>query len=182
MANAAGTGANANANDGAGGSAGTGSTAAPAPTPTPGALVTASCANPVAPIDLSVAQPVTVALLPLAAQKGMSGAKPHGAPVAAQLQQGQCTSVTINMSPGKCYSVVGASAPTVQNLDLALVPVLLPGLPEVVAASDRSSSATAVIGEGTNCIKWALTTPGTMKLIMSVTAGQGLAAAQVLEK
>jgi hypothetical protein len=112
----------------------------------------------------------------------MPGAKAHGAPLAAQLQQGQCTSVTINMSPGKCYTVVGAAAPTVQNLDLALVPVVLPGLPEVVTASDASVAATAVIGEAPHCIKWALPAPGSMKLIMSVAAGQGVAAAQVLER
>lgn len=170
-----------------GGSAAGGGTSADTPStppqPAPLGVVTASCATPATPIDMSAAQAVTGALLPLATQKGMAGSKPVGSPVAAQFQPGQCLETTITMSPGKCYSVVASALPTVQNLDLALVPsVSLPGLPQVVAASDNSVGPNAVIGEAPNCFKWALPAAGTMKLIVSVPAGQGLAAAQVFEK
>lgn len=176
----------------AGGSANGGGTPAPGPAPTPSPSpvptpaplpATASCTAPVAALDLTAAQPVSAALLPLAAQKAMPGAKPVGGVLAAQFQQGQCLEATITLSPGKCYSVVGAGLPTVQNLDLALVPSMaLPGVPGVVAASDNSVGGTAVIGEAPNCFKWALPVPGTMKLIVSVPSGQGLAGAQVFEK
>lgn len=159
----------------------TGVPPAPAP-PLTGPVATASCAAPAAPVDLAAAAPVAAALAPLAAQK-MAGAKPVGNVVAAQFQQGQCLETTITMAPGKCYSVVGAALPTVQNLDLALVPsVAVPGLPQVVAASDSAVGPSAVLGEAPNCFKWALPMTGTMKLIVSVSAGQGLAAAQVFEK
>jgi hypothetical protein len=113
----------------------------------------------------------------------MPGAKPLGAPVAAQFQQGQCIETTVSMSPGKCYSVVASGLPGVQDVNLALVATsLVPGVPEVVAASDNTVSPTAVLAENPNCFKWALPVAGTMKLIVSVPSGQGLAGAQVFEK
>jgi hypothetical protein len=166
----------------AGGTGAGGSPSGVPPAP-PLPLATTSCAAPVTLIDVSSAQAVTGALLPLAAQKAMPGAKPAGAPIAAQFQQGQCAEITVNMAPGKCYSVVGAALPTVQNLDLALVPsVALPGLPLAIAAADNSTGPSAVLGENPNCFKWPLPVSGTMKLIVGVSAGQGLAAAQVFEK
>jgi hypothetical protein len=154
----------------------------PSPNPTsptlgPGPLpvAIATCSNPAQPIDVAAAAVTPLVAL---AQKAMPGAKPVGSPVAAQFQTGQCVELNVNMVPGKCYSVVGSGVPTVQNLDLALVP---PGL-QIVASSDSSIGPTAVLGESPNCFKWALPTAGTMKLIVSVSAGQGLAAAQVFEK
>ena len=154
----------------------------PAPAPSPGVL-TATCSAPAAPIDVSAAQAVTAALLPLAAQKAMPGAKPLGAPIAAQFQQGQCIETVVSMSPGKCYSVVASGLPGIQNVDLALVSMSpIPGVPQVVAASDDSVGPTAVLGQSPNCFKWALPLAGTMKLILSAPNGQGIAAAQVFEK
>ncbi len=71
----------------------------------------ASCPASITPVDVSAAQPITTALLPLAAQKAMPGAKPLGALIAAQFQPGQCLKTTVTLSPGKCYSIVGTSAP-----------------------------------------------------------------------
>lgn len=166
-----------------------GSSATPPPTPSPSPVpsslpvATADCTSPATPLDLSAATLVTGALTPLAAQKAMPGAKPVGAPVAGQFQQGQCLETIVSMSPGKCYSVIASALPSVQNLDLALVPNLeLPGLPRVVAAADNSTGASAVLGESPNCFKWALPAAGTMKLLVRVSAGQGVAAAQVFEK
>jgi hypothetical protein len=154
----------------------------PQPTPTP-LVATATCTSLATAIDVSAAQAVTGALLPLASQKAMPGAKPLGAPLAAQFQQGQCIETTVSMSPGKCYSVVASGLPGMQNVDLALVPTPpLPGVPQVVAASDDSVGPTAVLGAAPNCFKWALPIAGTMKLILSAPSGQGIAAAQVFEK
>lgn len=159
----------------------------PAPVPdapqAPLGVATSSCTTPASPLDLSAAQAATSLLPSLAGTKAMPGAKAVGAPIAAQFQPGQCVEVTVNMNPGKCYSVVAGGLPTVQNLDLSLVAAAtLPGLPQVVAASDNSVGPTAVLGEAPNCFKWALPVAGTMKLIVRVSSGQGLAAAQVLEK
>jgi hypothetical protein len=173
----------------AGGSGGSGASLpppAPPPPETPQApfgVATSSCATPAVPIDVSMAQAATALLPALAGTNVTPGAKAVGAPLAAQFQPGQCVEVMVNMNPGKCYSVVGAGVPTVQNLDLAFVAAAtVPGLPQVVAASDSSVGPTAVLGEAPNCFKWALPVAGTMKLIVRVSSGQGVAAAQVLEK
>jgi len=50
------------------------------------------------------------------------------------------------------------------------------------AAADQTTGSTAIIGAQPDCFKWALPVAGTMKLIVSVPQGQGLAAAQVFEK
>jgi hypothetical protein len=178
---------NAGGGSGGGGSSSAsagGTSVPPAPSSQPSLPVaTTSCMGSIPLIDLAGAQPITSALLPLAAQKIMPGSKPMGAPLAAQFQQGQCFQTTVKMSPGKCYSVVATAAPGVQNVDLALVPSpWWPGLPVVVAASDNSVGPNAVLGESPNCFKWAPPAAGEMKLIVSVSAGQGLAAAQIFEK
>lgn len=172
---------------GGGNAGGSGTAVPPAPEPespqAPLGVVTSSCATPAVPIDLSAAQAATSLLPALAGAKAMPGAKAVGSPIAASFQQGQCVEVTVNMNPGKCYSVVGSGLPPVQNLDLSLVAAAtLPGLPQVVAASDSSVGPTSVLGEAPNCFKWALPVAGTMKLIVRVSSGQGLAAAQVFEK
>jgi hypothetical protein len=161
-----------------------GGAASPSPAPAPSPpVVTATCTSLAAPIDVSAAQAVTSALLPLASQKAMPGAKPLGSPIAAKFQQGQCIETVVSMSPGKCYSVVASALPGIQNVDLALVSISpLPGVPQVVAASDDSAGPTAVLGANPNCFKWALPLAGTMKLILSAPSGQGIAAAQVFEK
>jgi hypothetical protein len=38
------------------------------------------------------------------------------------------------------------------------------------------------VGQQPNCYKWAFPMGGTVKLVMTVSAGQGIAAAQVYEK
>jgi hypothetical protein len=144
-------------------------------TPTPGA--------PAQPVDANVAVPVTVALTPLARQFA-PGAKPVGAPSAAVFQQGQTFETYIQMNPGKCYTVIGAAVPTVQDLDIQLVPVIpLPGVASPVVAEDKTHAATAVVAPAPNCFKWSeILASGPMKVVMRVSAGQGLAAMQIYAK
>ena len=155
--------------------------AAPSAAPAP-SIVTAATGAPAQPIDASAAALVTVALAPLAKQSA-PGAKPVGTPSAAMFQQGQVLETLVQMKPGKCYTVVGAAVPTVQNLDIQLAPVMPLGLASPVAAEDKTQASTAVVAPAPNCFKWSeLLGSGTMKVIMRVSAGQGLAAMQVYEK
>jgi len=55
-------------------------------------------------------------------------------------------------------------------------------MPAAVVAADSSQGATAIVGQQPNCYKWALPMGGTMKVVVSVSGGQGMAAAQVFEK
>ncbi|MEI9948179.1 MAG: hypothetical protein WDO74_04180 [Pseudomonadota bacterium] len=156
--------------------------AATVPTAIPGVATTT--AGPTAtPLDPATAQVVTSLIAPLAATAAAPGAKPVGAAIAGNFAQGQSLEQTVQMNPGKCYTIVGAGAPTIQNLDIQLVPsIAIPGLPAAVVAADSSQGATAIVGQQPNCYKWALPMGGTMKVVVSVSAGQGMAAAQVFEK
>jgi hypothetical protein len=155
-------------------------TGAPAPTLP---VATAAVGSPATPLDATAASAATQLLGALATQHAMAGAKPVGPALAGNFQQGQQLEAQVQMNPGKCYTVVGAGVPTIQNLDIQLVPAIsIPGLPAAVAAADQSQGPTAVVGEKPNCFKWALPVGGTMKVVMSVSAGQGVAAAQVYEK
>jgi hypothetical protein len=156
--------------------------AATVPTAVPGVATTT--AGPAAtPLDPATAQVVTSLIGPLAATAAAPGSKPVGAAIAGNFAQGQSLEATVQMNPGKCYTIVGAGAPTIQNLDIQLVPsIVIPGLPAAVVAADSSQGATAIVGQHPNCYKWALPMGGTMKVVLSVSAGQGMAAAQVFEK
>jgi len=160
-------------------------TAPPAGT-VPGAIpgVATTAQGPLAtPLDPATAQVVTAAIGPLAATAAAPGAKPVGAAIAGNFLQGQSLEQTVQMNPGKCYTIVGAGVPTITNLDIQLVPsISVPGLPAAVVAADSSQAATAIVGQQPNCYKWALPMGGTMKVVVTVSAGQGMAAAQVFEK
>jgi hypothetical protein len=156
--------------------------AATVPTAIPG-LATTTAGPTATPLDSATAQAVTSLIAPLAATAAAPGAKAVGAAIAGNFAQGQSLEQTVQMNPGKCYTIVGAGAPTIQNLDIQLVPsISIPGLPAAVVAADSSQGSTAIVGQQPNCYKWALPMGGTMKVVVSVSAGQGMAAAQVFEK
>ena len=86
------------------------------------------------------------------------------------------------MHPGACYTVVAAGAPGVTELDLALTSsVVLPGF-NPTAAKDPETGALATLGKQPNCFKWAWPLPAPVKVVMTVTGGAGLAAAQLFVK
>ena len=159
--------------------AATATTAAPPPLP----VATATDGAPAQQADPTTAAAATQLLTPLAQQNTMPGAKPIlPQALAGNFTQGQSLETTFQMNPGKCYTVVGAGLPTVQNLDISLVPtVAIPGLQAVMAA-DNTQGSTAVVGAKPNCFKYALPMGAPVKMIMTVSAGQGAAAAQVYEK
>jgi hypothetical protein len=162
---------------------------APAPAPTTGA----PAAPPVAPIATATAGPTATPLDPAAAaaatqlmapiaQTSAPGAKPVGSPIAGQFQQGQSLEGQIQMQPNKCYTIIGVGLPPIANLDVQLAPfVAVPGLPAAVLAQDSTVSPTAIIGEKQACYRSGpIALP--MKVIATVSQGNGVAAVQVYEK
>ncbi len=148
----------------------------------PGVATTA--AGPTAaPLDPTAAQAATQLIAPLGAQHAPAGAKPVGSAIAGNFQQGQSLEAQVQMNPGKCYTIVGVGLPPVTNLDIALVPaVAIPGLPAATMAADNTVGANAIVGDKPNCFKWAFPMSGMMKVVMTVSQGSGVAAAQVFEK
>jgi hypothetical protein len=122
--------------------------------------------------------------LDMLAKTEAPGMKPvPGTALSGNFQQGQTLEADFQVQPGKCYTIVGAGLPPIQNLDVQLVAQApVPGFGSPVLAVDKTTAPTAVAGEKPNCFKWTLLPPAPMRVIVTVSAGQGVAAAQVYEK
>lgn len=145
------------------------------PTEAPGPLAT--------PIDPSAAAAVQPILSQLAASKAPAGAKPIGSVMAANFQQGQQLEAQVQMEPGRCYTLIGAGLPpTVTEVDLKLVAITpMAGMAPILAV-DNTTGVQAVLGERPNCFKWAWPISAPVKVVLSVSGGSGLAAAQLFGK
>ena len=108
------------------------------------------------------------------------GASREGAPMAAVFQTGQTMEQVVPLQTGRCYTVL-ASGPTIQAWDLSMV--LIPGPIPVnpVIAHEAQSGQTAALGGNGNCFTWNFP-PAQAKIIVKVTQGQGIAAAQLYGK
>ena len=165
---------------------GTPATPAPAPTanPTaaPGTPGTAPASTSCQAMDATAAAAVQPLLTALASSAVPAGAKPVGSVLACNFQQGQTLQGSVQMQPGKCYTVVGAGVPTVTQLDLQLVAQTpIPGMAPVLAQSNTTGSQ-AVIGKNPDCYKWGWPMGASVNVVVKATGGSGYAAAQVYEK
>ena len=134
------------------------------------------------PIDASAASIVQPVLTELARAHTVAGAKPLGSPLVGNFQTGQKLEGPIQLQPNKCYTVVASSLPPVTEINVQLVAATpLPTLSPVLAVDD-DTGLTAVVGKKPNCYKWALPLPAAAKIVLTVTGGAGLAAAQIYEK
>jgi hypothetical protein len=132
------------------------------------------------PVDPALAAAATQLIAPAAREAAPPGAQPMNAKIAGDFQQGQVLESVVKLEAGKCYTVVGAGVPTVQNLDIQLIPVTpLPGVAPVVA-QDQTTAPLAVVGAKPNCFKALFAGP--IKVVLAVSAGQGLAAAEIYVK
>jgi hypothetical protein len=132
------------------------------------------------PVDPALAAAATQLIAPAAQQAAPAGAKPMNAKIAGEFLPGQVLESIVELEAGKCYTVVGAGAPPVQNLDIQLIPVTpLPGVAPVVA-QDQTEAPLAVVGAKPNCFKALFSGP--IKVVLTVSAGQGLAAAEIYVK
>jgi hypothetical protein len=164
----------------------TGSTTTTPTTTTTGAgspIPTAASGPTATPLDATSASVATQAL-DLLAKQSAPGAHPVlGQALAGNFAQGQTLEATFQAEPGKCYTVVGAGLPNVQNLDVQIVAQTpIPGFGSPVLSTDQTQSPNAVAAAAPNCFKWALLVSAPLKLVMTVSAGQGTAAAQVYAK
>ena len=131
-------------------------------------------------LDPAASQVVTALLEPLKVQHATPGAQPVGNAVAANFQQGQTFEVPFQAEPGKCYTVIAAGLPTATNVDAQIVAATpIPGMPSAVLAVDKSTGPTAVVGEKPSCYKWALPMAAPLKVIVTMSQGQGPVAIQL---
>jgi hypothetical protein len=135
-----------------------------------------------APMDATAAAAVQPILDQLAKTSAPPGAKPVGAAMVANFQQGQTMENQIQLQPGKCYTVVAAALPPVTEVNVRFVAVsLIPGT-GMVLAEDKQTGTQAVLGQQPACYRNAAPIAVPMRVILEVAGGQGLAAARVYEK
>jgi hypothetical protein len=113
-----------------------------------------------------------------------AGAKPFGSPFAGQFQEGQVLKQRLDLVVGRCYTVLGAAPPPVQNLRLGFFAVDPADpekwLPEPLL-EERDPGGQAVLGRKETCFR-PTAAQTNLWLLVFVDQGHGVAAAQVFQK
>lgn len=151
------------------------------PAPPPAATAAPSAANLAAPVDVSMAASAAPIIQYLSAAQIPAGAHSLGTPFAGQFAEGQVLEQRVQLTAGKCYTVVAAGIPPIEEVNLALYPATVAGHGPDAWAADKDKGPQAVLGRKTDCFK-ATDAQKDAVLVLSVEKGKGVAAAQVFEK
>jgi hypothetical protein len=152
------------------------STSAPAPD-----VSGAATANPVAAIEPALQQ-TALAILNEVALREAPGAKPVGETRVALLGTNQTVEQLVTLKPGKCYTAISVGMLPINEVNIQLLPeTTVPGA-NLVLAQDQTQGPQAILGQGSNCFKWALSVEGRVRVVTTVAVGAGLLGAQVYEK
>lgn len=128
------------------------------------------------PVDVTMAAQAGPIIQYLASSHLPSGARQMGAPFAGQFAPGQQLEQKVQLTEGKCYTVVAAGLPPVAEVNLEL---FVEGESEPVS-KDETTGVQAVLGSRNACFQPSASGP--YRLVLWVEKGQGVAAAQVFQK
>ena len=128
-------------------------------------------------VDASMAAPIQAAVQQLGRTQAPPGAKAMGNLIVANFAQGQTFEQTIQLQANKCYTVVAAGVPGVNEVNIKLMPPVIP----TTLAQDNSTGPQATLGQNPNCWKNG-PIPAPMRVVFEVPSGQGIVAAQIYEK
>ncbi len=154
----------------------TASSAGAAPLPTQ--------AGPVAQrLDAASAAAIQPIIAGLVKDNVQPGAKPVGEFLVGNFTQGQTLDLPIQLQPNKCYTIVATGLPPITEVNVQLqLTTVIPGMAPVLAV-DQDNGATAVLGKKTACYRWMFgVIPAPGKIVVQVTGGSGVVAAQAYEK
>jgi hypothetical protein len=131
-------------------------------------------------------QQAALAVLNELAKREAPGAKPVGETRVALLGTNQTAEQLLTLKPGKCYTVIASGMLPVAEVNVQMFPELgaaagAAGV-NLVLAQDQTTGAQAVLGQGANCYKWALSAEGRVRVVTTVAVGAGVVATQVYEK
>jgi hypothetical protein len=134
-------------------------------------------------LDATSAAAVKPVIEGLAKESIPAGAKPIGETLVGNFAQGQSLDIAIQLQPNKCYTVVATGLPPVTEVNVQLtLSTVIPGMAPVLAV-DQDQGATAVLGRKSTCYRWMFgVIPAPAKVVVQVTSGSGLVAAQAYEK
>lgn len=128
----------------------------------------------------AIAGDITDAGLKLHAMHVAPGMQPEGNELKQSLQQGQHAVMMVTMQAGKCYTLVGFSAPgAVSDVDLNL---LAPPLYMTLAGQDLTHNNTPVIGAAPSPMCPVIAFPLQYKLDVVANKGSGVVAVQLYSK
>jgi hypothetical protein len=128
------------------------------------------------PVDVTMAAQAGPLISYMAGAHLPAGARSFGSPFAGQFAEGQILERKVQLSLGRCYTVVAAGLPHISEVNVELFPEGA----TVAAAKDSTVGMQAVLGSRQDCFKPVAS--GTYRLVLTVEKGQGVAAAQVFEK
>jgi hypothetical protein len=128
------------------------------------------------PVDVTMAAQAAPLIQYMAASHLPAGARQLGAPFAGQFAEGQVLERKVQLTQGKCYTVMAAGLPPIVEVDLEL----FEEGKEAPIAKDSTMGLQAVLGSREQCFSPLKTGP--YQLVLSVPRGQGVAAAQVFQK
>lgn len=129
-----------------------------------------------APVDYAMAAQAAPVMQYFASSHLPAGSRPVGAPFAGQFQAGQGLIKKVQLTAGKCYTIVGMGLPPVLEVNLLLVDPT----DNQVLLRDETSGTQAVVGSRDQCYQ--ATQTASFSLVLVVEQGQGVAAAQVFQK
>lgn len=128
------------------------------------------------PVDVTMAAQAAPLIQYMAASHLPAGARQMGSPFAGQFAEGQVLERKVQLTQGKCYTVMAAGLPPVVEVNLELYEEGA----EQATVKDSTSGLQAVLGSREACFSPPET--GSYQLVLSVERGQGVAAAQVFQK
>jgi hypothetical protein len=152
---------------------------APQPTATQTAAPAGTAATPIA---VAMAGPLAGIVIQGAAGNDARGMQPEGSAFAGNFQQGQTLEQSLQLEPGKCYTVVGAGGPGITELDVQIVAQPAPIIPPQVVAQDNQTGPNATLGGGGNCFRNPSPVGIPAKVVVTARTGGGIAVAQIYKK
>jgi hypothetical protein len=134
------------------------------------------------PIAVAMAGPLAGIVIQGAAGNDARGMQPEGSAFAGNFQQGQTLEQSLQLEPGKCYTVVGAGGPGITELDVTIVAQPAPIIPPQVIAQDNQTGPNATLGGGGNCFRNPSPVGIPAKVVLTARSGGGMAVAQIYKK
>jgi len=150
--------------------------------PQPTATQPAPASTAATPIAVAMAGPLAGIVIQGAAGNDARGMQPEGTAFAGQFQQGQTLEQSLQLEPGRCYTVVGAGGPGINELDVQIMVQPAPIIPAQVVAQDNQTGPNATLGGGGNCWRNASPIGLPAKVVVTARSGAGMAVAQIYKK
>jgi hypothetical protein len=146
-----------------------------------GALIIALALVPAAQASGGVG--VTAGLIPLLVplqRQHAPGAQVVASASGGMLNEGQSSQVFVTLQPGKCYTGIGLSAPTISELVVDLTTA--PPLPPLVLSQSAPGPLNTVMASQPNCFRSPTPFPFPALFRLSARKGAGPAVAQLYAK